>query len=159
MPWNPKILSLCAWDQLARTVLCQLPSGSAQNGPDLSPGPQLLPWAATNGSVRGWGQAYSISLILCQAAGQPVAKCQAASLSSELAGEGGDKTSQVAPGGWRGDVWGGPRAVCISSRNLRGTVHLPKRGHSDTNLAVPLLWARRLSAQGPAGYLPHPKLG
>lgn len=43
MPWNPKIPSLCAWDQLARTVLCQLPSGSAQHGPDLSPGPQLLP--------------------------------------------------------------------------------------------------------------------
>lgn len=88
MPWDPKILRLGAQDQLARTVLCQLPSSSARSSPDLSPGSHLLPRLPLMAASRDADKLYSFSLILREAVGQPVAKCQAASLSSELAGEG-----------------------------------------------------------------------
>lgn len=142
MSQNPT-LSLCAQDQLSSPG-----ESSVSCPPTLAP-----PQVATNGSFQGWAQAHSISFTLCQAAGQPVAKCQGVSLSSEMSGEG------VYPRRLQGlgRQCVGVHKLSVSSRNLRDGVHLSKQGHTDTDRAVPLLWAGRLSAWGPTGYLPSTK--
>lgn len=146
MSQNP-MLSLCAQNQLARTVICQLPSSSAQSRPDLSPGSQVPPQADTNGSSRNGKRPTPTP---------SVAKFQVVSLSSGLAGEG-----VIEHPRWPQELGkvmcGGPRAISISSRNLSGTVHLPKQGHIHKSSSAPALGWEAISLGPHWLYLPSPE--
>lgn len=134
MSQNP-MFSLCAQDQLARTVLCHLPSSSSQSNPAFSPGSQVPPQAHTNGSFQEWEEAHSNSFSGQVLSGQPELRAGWRRVT-----EHPQWTQELGK-----LMCGGPRAISVSFRNPSGTVHLPKQGHIHKSSNAPV-WAGRLSA-------------